>query len=87
MLAFRAQVSQDRQRFDSLPEAHLVADDDFALDEGEAGGEALVATQRRLDVVGQEFLGSNGLDDLLGEIAMSLLVSSVANPSSASSPK
>ena len=40
-----AQVREHRERFNRLPEAHLVANDYLALDKGEPRTEALVAAK------------------------------------------
>ena len=74
MGSFGAQVREHRKRFDRLPEAHLVADDYFALDEGESRTEALVAAQRCREVLGVEFEPTDGLDDVVGKVTVGLLL-------------
>ena len=69
-----AKVGEHGQRLDGLAEPHLVADDDLLLHEREASTEALVGAQRGSEVVPLQLLGSDCLDDLLGEIAVHLLL-------------
>ena len=70
----RSQMSQDRNRFHRLPEPHLVADDHLALHEGEPRSEALIAAQRSRQELRLEFQRANGLDDVLGKVAVRLLL-------------
>ena len=72
-LAHTAKVRQHREGLNRLPQAHLVADDHLALDEDEARGKRLVATQRHPQVVGLQFLCAHRINDVLRKVTPGLL--------------
>ena len=61
--ALGAQVGAYGECFDCLSQPHLVADDDLALHDREAGTERLVPTQGRLQMAGVELEFPDRLDD------------------------
>lgn len=67
-------MREHRERLDRLSKAHLVPDDHLALDEGEPGAEALIATQRCGQVLGVKFEPPYGLDDFVRKISVCLLL-------------
>ena len=65
MEAFRAKVCQYGECFYGLSEAHFVADNDLALDEREAGPEALIAAQRSREMLSVKLQLAHGKHDVI----------------------